>query len=108
MQSKLKQTSKEKEKKQPPKTVKYQEVVRGKTAREALRAFDCEECRAFLNAVCEGPGVEVFDRDSIIKRCSRHRSSFSPPKTPDGFWELSFADERAARLEAEDGQSEGD
>jgi hypothetical protein len=87
--------------KQSTNDFQYQEVVRGKKAREALRGYDCEECRGFLSAVCDHPGGDVFDRNKLIQRCSRHRARNTPPSTPDGFWELSFADERAANDDSE-------
>lgn len=76
-----------------PSKFRYQEVVRKKADREQLRAFDCPDCAKFLEAIREGRGAEVFDRDDIAQ-CSRHRAMFTPPETPDGFWELSFPDER--------------
>lgn len=80
--------------KQKKKAIRFQEVVRGKKARELLRGFSCPECDAFLDAVCNHAGGEVFDRNVLESKCSRHRALYSPPKTPDGFWDLSFVDER--------------
>jgi hypothetical protein len=70
---------------------KYTEVVRKKTEREALNGYHCQDCIAFANQVMQGKGAEVFDRQELM-RCSRHRGRFTPPSSPAGFWELSFAD----------------
>jgi hypothetical protein len=83
--------------KQNSSSFKYKEVVRGKTARVALKGFDCEQCGGFFNAVLEGKGSEIYNRDDLICKCSRHRSKWSPDKTPKDFWEMSFADSIAAR-----------
>ncbi len=80
----------------------FQEVVRGKRAREELLGYDCEECMGFLNAVCNAPGGNVFNRGTLIQRCSRHRAKYRPAETPEGFWDLSFADEKAARKQMDE------
>jgi hypothetical protein len=85
---------------------KYKEVVRGKNAREALKGFDCEQCGGFFNAVLEGKGSEVYNRNDLICKCSRHRSKWSPDKTPKDFWEMSFADSIAAREKGVSGRNE--
>ncbi len=79
---------------------KYQEVVRGKKAREALNGYFCEQCNEFADAVCDHPGGDVFDR-KMFTTCSRHRARYSPPQTPVDFWELDFIDERKAKSAAE-------
>jgi len=80
---------------------KYEEVVRGKMAREALNGYECEECAAFFDkAVLHGDGAKCYDRDELL-RCSRHRGRHTPPSTPQDYWELSFIDEREARLHKE-------
>ena len=76
---------------------KYHEVVRGKKAREELDGYDCDKCKGFFSAVLSGKGAKVFERKNLICDCSRHRSKFSPDNTPDGFWEMSFLDERRER-----------
>lgn len=90
-----------------PYNYKYQEVVRGRKERQALPGHDCEECRGFLDAVCNAPGGEVFDKGQLVRECSRHRARHTPPETPDGFWELSFADERAERFVREEKEEPG-
>jgi len=83
---------------------KYKEVVRCRDKRRTMPGHACEHCVKFIDAVC-GPadgGDGVFDRDKMIMDCSRHRANHSPDHTPDGFWELSFADEIAARKEGEE------
>jgi hypothetical protein len=31
-----------------------------------------------------------IDRKNFVNDCSRHKHTYSPPKTPPGFWEVSF------------------
>jgi hypothetical protein len=75
---------------------RYQEVVRGREARQALPSHDCPDCGKFLDAVMEGNGANVFERHELMCQ-SRHRSRHTPPSTPEDFWELSFQDEIKAR-----------
>ncbi len=83
---------------------RYEEVVRGKVAREALIGYECKECAAFFDeAVLLGDGAKHYDRDELL-RCSRHRARQTPPQTPEDYWELSFADEKAERLKQELGK----
>lgn len=67
------------------------EVVRGKEARAQLNGYACPECEPFFDALGELDGV---DREALIQQCSRHRHKHKPYETPDGYWELSFLDER--------------
>jgi len=64
-------------------------VIRNKDIRRGLPGHDCEHCRSFINAVCQDGKI---DKQSFLNNCSRHKCEFSPDPTPDGFWELSFAD----------------
>ena len=76
---------------------RYEEVVRGKVAREALIGYECKECAAFFDeAVLLGDGAKYYDRDELL-RCSRHRARQTPPQTPEDYWELSFADEKVEK-----------
>ena len=79
----------------------YEEVVRGKTAREGLIGYECKECAAFFDeAVLRGDGANHYNRDELL-RCSRHRARQTPPQTPEDFWDLSFRDEKLERKEQE-------
>ena len=73
---------------------KYQEVVRGKEARAALPAHECEACRKFNDAVYAQTGADMPGREQMVKECSRHRARFAPELTPADFWEMDFIDER--------------
>lgn len=85
---------------------RYEEVVRGKLAREALNGYECEECAVFFDeAVLHGDGAKYFDRDELL-RCSRHRALHTPPQTPEDYWELSFIDEKKERLLQEASESD--
>ncbi|GMI52774.1 hypothetical protein ScalyP_jg7264 [Parmales sp. scaly parma] len=70
------------------------EVVRDEK-RRALPAHDCEECKKFYDAICDGNSE--FNKSDLMKHCGRHRSKFTPDMTPEGFWEMSFTDEVQAR-----------
>jgi len=63
------------------------QVVRSRETRMALPAYACPECSGFLDAV-----GDLFDREQILKKCSRHRHAHKPYETPEGFWDLSFPD----------------
>jgi hypothetical protein len=78
----------------------YQEVVRGKAAREGLNGYQCKECGDFFDAVFGGEGAKFYNRCDFVS-CSRHRARHTPPSTPDGFWNLSFADEQEGRSQRE-------
>ena len=70
-------------------TFRYCEVVRNQEVRKTeLKGYTCEECKAFFDAT----GMDT--KELHVKDCSRHRYRFTPPSTPEGFWEMSFADER--------------
>jgi len=75
-------------------TYKYAEVVRCRKERQSMPGHVCSECSGFINAICDAPGGDVFDKRRMISECSRHRSRHTPPSTPDGFWDLSFPDEK--------------
>ena len=64
--------------------------VRKKQDRAKLPGHSCKQCEAFLAAACKGLSKE--DQDFLRDKCSRHRAHFKPPKTPPGFWDLSFPD----------------
>eukprot|EP00980_Cylindrotheca_fusiformis_P013645 scaffold3513_cov102-Cylindrotheca_fusiformis.AAC.6 len=77
-------------------TIRYEQVVRKKDDRDQLQRHDCPDCGQFLRAVMEGRGAEVFEQHALL--CdSRHRTRYTPPETPEDFWELSFMDEIKAR-----------
>jgi len=71
----------------------YKEVVRGKE-RKNLNGYCCEQCNNFYGAVCDAPGGHVFNREQLVSECSRHRHRFRPAQTPEGFWDLTFRDEK--------------
>lgn len=69
-------------------------VVRNRGARQALQAYDCEQCRSFHEAT----GVALAVRPAGGAKAgwqagpsaSRHRFEFAPTNTPPGYWDLSF------------------
>jgi hypothetical protein len=76
----------QKEKEKP--NYKYQEVVRKKSERSRLNSYECEECRAFLDAIGEGIYKNDEDRQKLIKRCSRHKANDDKwaENTPSFYW----------------------
>jgi hypothetical protein len=89
---------------------RYQEVVRCKHDRQNLPGHECPQCSNWVDSICHGEGGEIFNRKELMD-CSRHRAAHSPENTPEGFWELSFADEIEARKRlnedpAEDSESD--
>lgn len=90
---------------------RYKETIRCKSVREGLPCYDCIECSKFYSAISK-QGIELtpagqnnnendIDRKNNLIKHSRHRSRFTPPSTPDGFWELSFRDEIKAKNDVE-------
>ena len=72
-----------------PKVVKSIEVVRKKDQRECLPGFSCSECEKYYLELERQGLLDTIDRAEMLKRCSRHKSAWEPPQTPEGFWELS-------------------
>ena len=60
------------------------EPVRRKKARENLpEVDDCPMCAAFVDVLASETGQ---DRERLLKRCQKHRSTFPAPSTPPGDW----------------------
>lgn len=81
------------------KVVKHVEVVRKKSERDKLPGHECEHCQKviirlliviiqFYDAI-DSDG-KIFDRSKIVNECSRHKHLYSPPDTPENFWQVSF------------------
>jgi len=60
-------------------------VVRGR-AREALPAYNCDQCKRFYEAAA--PHLA----GKLCQDCGRHRGAHEPPATPDGLWDPSMQD----------------
>jgi hypothetical protein len=58
---------------------------RSKKYRKNLNGYCCEQCKKFYSML-EGEKISPGE-------FSRHRHAESPPKTPPGFWNLTFDDE---------------
>ncbi|KAL7557406.1 hypothetical protein ACA910_009111 [Epithemia clementina (nom. ined.)] len=71
---------------------KYEEVVRCKAERQGLPCRDCVDCRAFYD-VLRRSGDHLVNSQSTVQ-FSRHRTRFTPPETPEDFWEIDFIDEK--------------
>ena len=117
---------------------KYKEVVRKKQERKKLKGYDCPQCADFIEAFLFPNGCTEEEIDRLMKcshvskknkrnngdkekekvkqdflnEFSRHRHRFTPPQTPEGYWELSFLDsiekrkKHAAEVEAETKEKE--
>eukprot|EP01034_Spumella_vulgaris_P025458 gene25458-31922_t len=69
-------------------TYKCVDVVRNKASRDALPGHTCEECEAFYSAMVQQGVFSPESKKARLQECSRHKSKWSPPRTPDGFWDL--------------------
>ena len=69
---------------------KYVEVVRKKDERAALPGRSCYECERFYEALEDQGILTPNGRQEMINTCSRHRSRYTPPTTPEGFWGVSL------------------
>jgi hypothetical protein len=69
------------------------ESVRSKTLRAALPGFTCEECLKFYETM-QQQGIYCMSdsqvRRDILQGCSRHKARWTPPSTPEGFWNLTL------------------
>eukprot|EP00617_Octactis_speculum_P023576 CAMPEP_0185758048 /NCGR_PEP_ID=MMETSP1174-20130828/16591_1 /TAXON_ID=35687 /ORGANISM="Dictyocha speculum, Strain CCMP1381" /LENGTH=190 /DNA_ID=CAMNT_0028437699 /DNA_START=172 /DNA_END=745 /DNA_ORIENTATION=+ len=86
----------------------YRQVVRGH-AREALPGHTCGQCNKFVDALVRSGAVEEAERQNFLGECSRHKDVHQMSLTPDGYWDLSFADSVEARsIEAARRRTGGD
>ncbi|XP_064298945.1 DNA endonuclease RBBP8 [Phalacrocorax carbo] len=60
------------------------EVIRKKEERRKLPGHTCKECEIYYADIPEE------EREKKLASCSRHRSRYTPPKTPENFWEVGF------------------
>ncbi|KAM6457316.1 DNA endonuclease RBBP8 isoform 1-T2 [Liasis olivaceus] len=60
------------------------EVVRKKEERRKLPGHTCKECETYYAELPEE------EREKKVTTCSRHRSRYAPPDTPEHFWEVGF------------------
>ncbi|XP_070798446.1 DNA endonuclease RBBP8 [Pituophis catenifer annectens] len=60
------------------------EVVRKKEERRKLPGHSCKECEIYY------AGLPEEEREKKLATCSRHRSRYIPPETPENFWEVGF------------------
>ena len=68
--------------------VRCVEVVRKRSEREALRGHQCSECAAYYTALMQQGIVSEENMEEMLRQCSRHKARWSPPRTPEGFWDL--------------------
>eukprot|EP00934_Nitzschia_sp_Nitz4_P004243 Nitzschia sp. Nitz4//scaffold127_size64804//369//2279//NITZ4_006171-RA/size64804-processed-gene-0.25-mRNA-1//-1//CDS//3329534735//4233//frame0 len=68
----------------------YCQVVRNRAERQALKPHDCPECGRFIDVLmAQDPNGQHYNRHELMC-ASRHRHQFTPPATPQTFWELSL------------------
>ncbi|XP_015272628.1 PREDICTED: LOW QUALITY PROTEIN: DNA endonuclease RBBP8 [Gekko japonicus] len=60
------------------------EVVRKRDERRKLPGHTCKECDIYYADFPEG------EKEKKLAACSRHRSRYIPPDTPENFWEVGF------------------
>lgn len=73
---------------------KFVEPVRKKAERENLKGIECKQCKKFFDAVLPDDGgnkqqLRCEHHDGV----SRHRYRYTPPLTPEGFWNIGFESE---------------
>ena len=68
--------------------VRCVEVVRKKSEREALRGHQCSECGPYYTALMQQGILSEENMEEMLRNCSRHKARWSPPRTPEGFWDL--------------------
>ncbi|KFR03993.1 DNA endonuclease RBBP8 [Nipponia nippon] len=60
------------------------EVIRKKEERRKLPGHTCKECEIYYADIPEE------EREKKLASCSRHRFRYTPPNTPENFWEVGF------------------
>jgi hypothetical protein len=73
----------------PSANMRCVEVVRKKDDRAALPGYQCDQCAAFYNVQIEQGILDKSKVNEFLQLCSRHKSKWTPPQTPEGFWDLS-------------------
>ncbi len=71
-----------------PRESKHVQSNLSKAARAQLPGRTCSECEAFYR-MQKAKGVSSQDIRDVLNSCSRHRQQWTPPTTPDGFWDMS-------------------
>lgn len=67
----------------------YIETVRNRAEREALPGHMCGECNRYYEALAQqGMLFDDAARREMLLQCSRHKARWSPPRTPNGFWDV--------------------
>jgi DNA repair protein endonuclease SAE2/CtIP C-terminus len=64
-------------------------VVRKKYERVLLEGYECAECTAYYKTFDLTPK----ELELRLKKCSRHKLSSTPPRSPEHFWEIDFPED---------------
>ncbi|XP_071574353.1 uncharacterized protein [Temnothorax nylanderi] len=72
--------------KEKRKDISEQRNMRCKAERAKLNGWDCWECREYYKML----SLSKEDLQKRKNQCSRHRSKYERPNTPQGFWDLEF------------------
>ena len=65
------------------------DVVRKKEERAVLPGYACPECEKFYEAMVQQGIFTKENLPDMMKQCSKHKAKYTPPDTPEGFWDLS-------------------
>lgn len=65
------------------------DVVRKKQERAVLPGYACPECEKFYEAMFHQGIFTKENLPDMMKQCSKHKAKYTPPDTPEGFWDLS-------------------
>ncbi|RWS28621.1 uncharacterized protein B4U80_11174 [Leptotrombidium deliense] len=60
--------------------------VKNRDERKLLNGYDCKECADYYSSF----GLSQEQLREKLNKCSRHRSQYSPPKTPPHFWDIDY------------------
>ncbi|KAL5013444.1 hypothetical protein ScPMuIL_007714 [Solemya velum] len=66
----------------------YTDVVKKQNERRKLTGHVCQECYEYYKTT----GMSEEEIQERIQNCSRHRSKYIPPDTPEHFWSIGFPD----------------
>ena len=68
---------------------KYIGDLRSRKAREAVPGFVCDQCSKYYLELERQGIINTLNKDEMLLNCSRHKSRWTPPSTPEGFWDIS-------------------
>ena len=68
----------------------YVYTNRSRSKRLEMQAEVCEECRLYYETLKKQGVCTSQELEEHVQKCSRHRSDWVIPQTPENFWELTI------------------